>query len=48
VKTTRRAFVAMIGAAAALLGIKAKPSVAKPADEPTKPDDKPVIWIGHF
>ena len=47
-KVTRRAFVAMIGAAAALLGIRAKPSAAAP-DEPAKPAEKPpVIWIGHF
>ena len=42
---TRRAFMTMLGAATALLGLTPKPSVAEPA----KPaDKKPVIWIGHF
>ena len=45
-KVTRRAFVAMIGAAAALLGIKSKPTTAAPAEKPA--DKPPVIWIGHF
>jgi hypothetical protein len=41
---TRRAFVAMLGAAAAVLKLrKLEPPVAKPA-EPTKP----TLWIGHF
>ena len=43
-KLTRRAFVAMLGTAAALLGLP-KPEPAKPA----KPDvPKPTLWIGHF
>jgi hypothetical protein len=43
-KLTRRAFVAMLGAAAAMLGL---PKPAKP--EPPKPaESKPTLWIGHF
>jgi hypothetical protein len=37
VKLTRRAFVAMLGAAAALIGLRQRPA-AKP----------PALWIGHF
>ncbi|HEX4455745.1 MAG TPA: twin-arginine translocation signal domain-containing protein [Kofleriaceae bacterium] len=42
-KLTRRAFIAMLGAAAAMLGLP-KPAPAKPP----KPDPKPTLWIGHF
>jgi hypothetical protein len=37
VKVTRRTFMAMLGAAAALLGLK-----QRPAEKP------PTLWIGHF
>ncbi|HEY1547522.1 MAG TPA: twin-arginine translocation signal domain-containing protein [Kofleriaceae bacterium] len=43
-KLTRRAFVAMLGAAAAMLGLP-KPAPAKP-EKPAEP--KPTLWIGHF
>lgn len=36
-KVTRRAFMAMIGAAAALLGLKQRPT-----------EKPPTSWIGHF
>jgi hypothetical protein len=36
VKVTRRAFMAMLGAAAALLGLK------------QRPEKPPTLWIGHF
>jgi hypothetical protein len=40
-KLTRRAFIAMLGAAAALLRL--------PKPEPQKPaEPKPTLWIGHF
>jgi len=45
VKVTRRAFMTMLGAAAALVGLRTKRTEAAPA-EPAEP--KPVIWIGHF
>jgi hypothetical protein len=35
---TRRAFVAMLGAAAALLGIR----------RPQPPPKPPTLWIGHI
>lgn len=46
---TRRAFVAMISAAAAALVAPSRPrlvSVATPADEPPR-RRSPTIWIGH-
>ena len=43
-KLTRRAFVRMFAAAAALVGLP-KPV---PANPPKQADPKPTLWIGHF
>jgi hypothetical protein len=43
-KLTRRAFVRMIGVAAAVLGLP-KPA---PANPPKPAEPKPTLWIGHF
>jgi hypothetical protein len=44
--TTRRTFLGMLAAAAALLRLR--PRSVKPSAPPPTPAPKATLWIGHF